>query len=300
MRRIGILSIGEMGHACARLFLARGARVLTVLDGRSERTRALAKDAGVEVVGSVRDLIGGVDVVLSLVPPGSAMDVAEQVARGLEATPGATVFFVDANPISPSLARKIGNRIDSAGGRFVDGAVIGAASGVGRETTLVLSGSQACEIAPLASYGVKIRVLGGEVGQASALKVFNAGLNKGLAALLIELLLGASKLGILKEVAERYNEGFQGIVTRMDGFLAALPQHARRRGEEMAELEATLLESGIQPVMITATRALLDGMASLAMEPIGSRHDGSEELLRWLLDKKFLSRDRQAHEDGDS
>ncbi len=60
IKSIGILSIGEMGHACAHLFRQNGARVLTVLEGRSERTRALARDAGVEVLGDLKALVGRV------------------------------------------------------------------------------------------------------------------------------------------------------------------------------------------------------------------------------------------------
>jgi len=71
LQSIGILSIGEMGHACARVLLRHGARVVTVVNGRSERTRALAKDAGVEVVDAMKTLLDSVDVVLSLVTPSS-------------------------------------------------------------------------------------------------------------------------------------------------------------------------------------------------------------------------------------
>src|SRR3972149_3055084 len=113
IKSIGILSIGEMGHACARLFRQNGARVLTVLEGRSERTRALARDAGGEVLGDLKALVGTADVVLSLVTPSSAMKVAQQAAGAMAGSEGAGLF-VDANPTSPMAAEEIAGLIASA------------------------------------------------------------------------------------------------------------------------------------------------------------------------------------------
>ena len=120
IRTIGILSIGEMGHACARLFLQNGARVMTVLAGRSERTQSLARDAEVKVVRDVHELLGSVDVLLSLVTPSSAMAVAKQVAEAMK-TQKTAAIFVDANPTSPMLAEEMAKLIASSGGRFIDG-----------------------------------------------------------------------------------------------------------------------------------------------------------------------------------
>lgn len=88
----------------------------------------------------------------------------------------------------------------------------------------------------------------------------------------------------------RYNEGFQGIVTKMDGFLTGLPQHARRRSEEMAELEATLRHVGIEPTVVAAVHELLSGIASLKLEPLQAAPDAYRCLLERLAQKEFLSR----------
>lgn len=287
IQRIGILSIGEMGAACARLFREKGARVVTVISGRSERTRALARNAGVEAVEHANALLDASDLILSLVTPSSAMTVCREVAEAMKGRTGSPIF-IDANPTSPMIAEKMAELITSSGGRFIDGAIIGSAAEVGRSTALYVSGPGADGLKHLEQYGLRVKVLGEKVGQASALKIFNAGLNKGMAALLTELLMGASKAGILDEVVDLYNGGFRDIVKRMDGFLTGMSQHARRRSEEMIELEDTLRHGGMEPVMTPAIRDLLSGIASVHLDPIEPAPNSYRVLLSRLAEKKFL------------
>ena len=47
---IGLLSPGDMGHAVGGVLHANGLTVLTALDDRSPRSRALAAKAGIELV----------------------------------------------------------------------------------------------------------------------------------------------------------------------------------------------------------------------------------------------------------
>lgn len=288
IQRIGILSIGEMGHACACVLLQHGARVVTVVNGRSERTQALARDAGVEVVDDAKALLDSVDIVLSLVTPSSARAVCRAVAEAMAGRREAPLF-IDANPTSPMAANEMAKLIAGVGGRFVDGAVIGSASLVGQSTALYLSGPDAAALREIETYGLRVKVVGGEVGQASALKIFYAGLNKGIAALLIELLLGARRAGVLDDVVELYNGGFRDLVKRADGTLASMALHARRRSEEMVELADALRHWGMEPVMTPAIRELLSRMGALGLEPIKLAPDAYRALLEALVDKAFLS-----------
>ena len=52
MKRVGILSIGEMGYHWARLLSGHGIEVLTYAKGRSEITQKRAANAGVRLVPS--------------------------------------------------------------------------------------------------------------------------------------------------------------------------------------------------------------------------------------------------------
>ena len=54
---VGIISPGDMGSAIGGKLAAGGARVVVALDARSERTKALAAEAGLEDVGSVERMV---------------------------------------------------------------------------------------------------------------------------------------------------------------------------------------------------------------------------------------------------
>ena len=47
LNTIGILSPGDMGHTVGDVLRQNGLRVITCLEGRSQRTRELAQKAGI-------------------------------------------------------------------------------------------------------------------------------------------------------------------------------------------------------------------------------------------------------------
>src|SRR6266568_5387306 len=73
---IAIIAPGAMGSAVARRLGEHGARVLTSLIGRSEATAQRAAAAGM-VAASDAD-IAGADIILSIVPPGEAVALAQR------------------------------------------------------------------------------------------------------------------------------------------------------------------------------------------------------------------------------
>src|SRR3569832_2025532 len=81
---IAILAPGAMGSAIAARLAEHGAEVLTSLDGRSEATCKRAAAAG--MVAADGTGIANADIILSIVPPGEALALAErlaaQIARG--------------------------------------------------------------------------------------------------------------------------------------------------------------------------------------------------------------------------
>ena len=105
--RVGLVHPGEMGAAIGRRLEAD---VMWCSEGRSDATRARA--------AGFRDVSWGelmtADVLLSIVPPHAALDVAR-------AAQGFAGVYVDANAISPMRAQEIA----ALHPRFVDGAIIG-------------------------------------------------------------------------------------------------------------------------------------------------------------------------------
>ena len=96
---VGIVGAGAMGSALGARLRDGGARVVVALDGRSDRSRRLATEAGLEDVGSLAALVRESAIVLSVVPPEAAVEVATAVAA--EAA-GAAPLVADLNAIAPS------------------------------------------------------------------------------------------------------------------------------------------------------------------------------------------------------
>ena len=73
---VGILSPGDMGNAVGRTLVEGGIRVITCLEGRSQRTKGLAEKAGIEAVPSYARLVTDADIVLSILVPAQAGNAA--------------------------------------------------------------------------------------------------------------------------------------------------------------------------------------------------------------------------------
>ena len=80
MATVGIVSPGAMGSAIGRVLADGGARVVATTAGRSERTERLAD--GLELLPALPDVVAASEIVLSVVPPGEALAVADGDLRG--------------------------------------------------------------------------------------------------------------------------------------------------------------------------------------------------------------------------
>lgn len=290
-RRVGILSIGEMGYHWARLLGDHGVEVLTYLTGRSEVTRKRAENAGVRSVPSLARLTLEADLIVSLVVPSAAKRVASKVAKALAKVGRKDFLYLDANAISPMTARDIELGLSQAQAIFIDGSIIGSAVKLNRGTVVYVSGPQAEQIKGLEQFGFSVRLLGPDTGQASAFKIVYAGLTKGLQGLFVELLIGARKFGLLDEILRRYDESFPGLPGKVGRGIAALPVHAGRRAEEMGELSRTFRHHGLKAVMVPASTKVLNSIAALnagTASETGTREGDLLETLELFFQRGLL------------
>jgi 3-hydroxyisobutyrate dehydrogenase-like beta-hydroxyacid dehydrogenase len=258
---VGLLYPGEMGASLSALLHARGVDVVTTVAGRSDATARRAAASGVTVLDSLRDVVQRSDVVISLVVPAAAEEVADDYCALADLAPEAAVY-VDANSIGPEKAASIARRVEAGGRSFVDAAINGLAKNVASSGTLYLSGARAPEIARLFDGAVRVKVLGDEPGRASAMKMLLGGLSKGLCALFTELALLADRQGMLEEMLEATARTYPGVAAVAERMLPTYPRHAGRRETEMNELEATALSAGLEPCVIAAVRRLHETLAA--------------------------------------
>ena len=102
---VGLQSPGDMGHSIGGVLHEHGLRVVTCLEGRSERSRTLAAKAGIEDGGSLEDIVREVDIFLSVLVPSSAREFAGKVAAAMQATGASPPTGRPSSP-RPSLQRR--------------------------------------------------------------------------------------------------------------------------------------------------------------------------------------------------
>lgn len=243
---VAILSPGEMGHAIGAVLVRRGARVITALDGRSERTVGLARRAGLEDVGSLEKVVAEADVVFSVLSSAAAPVLAGEVA-GLIPRRGRPLAFVECNALAPRTVREIAALVTDAGGQVVDVGIVGGPPTESRGPKFYASGPHLETFLAFRDYGLDVRPLGSEIGQASGLKMSYAALTKGLSALGTELLLAAERLDLLEPLLTELQSSQPVLLEWLERSVPGMPPKSRRWVSEMREIAATLESVGLSP-----------------------------------------------------
>jgi 3-hydroxyisobutyrate dehydrogenase-like beta-hydroxyacid dehydrogenase len=246
LQMVGLLSPGDMGHVVGRMLIDHGMPVLTCLEGRSGRTRALAQKAGIKEVASYGELVRDTTIILSIVVPAEAEKTARMIAQALIET-RERVVYVDCNAIAPATVRSIGEIIRGAGSRFVDAGIIGPPPRQKGTTRFYASGKDAGEFEALSEYGLEVRVIGSEIGQASGFKMTYAALTKGISALSTELLVAAWQMGFYDALVEEFQFSQAERYASMERGLPIIPTKARRWVGEMEEIAKTFGDLGLTP-----------------------------------------------------
>lgn len=237
---IALLHPGEMGAAVGRCLASRGHRVVWASANRSEASRKRADAAGLEDAGSLNRAVAAADVVLSVCPPSNAVETARAVAatdfRGI---------YIDANAISPAHTREAGCLIEQAGGRFVDGGIIGLPPTATRITRLYLCGADAAAVAALfAGSQTEAIVMDQPIGAASALKMCYAASSKGETALLGIIRSLARYEGVDDALMNEWRFSQPGVAERSDN-IARRAFKAWRWVGEMEEIAASFEDAGL-------------------------------------------------------
>jgi 3-hydroxyisobutyrate dehydrogenase-like beta-hydroxyacid dehydrogenase len=251
-----------MGSAIGARLRDGGVRVVVALDGRSERTRRLAEQVGVEDVGMLEALVRDAGVVLSVVPPGAAVDVAEAIAA---AAGDARPLVADLNATAPTTVRRIDAALAANGLETVDGSISGPPPHAPGTTRIYLSGQRAAEIAGLPLPGVELVVVGPEVGLGSAVKMCTASVYKGRVALLSQALRTAYAYGVVEHVLDDLVDTGLADRARTGGTIGKASTKAWRYVPEMEEISATQAAAGLTPELFLAVARVYGELAERAL-----------------------------------
>ncbi|MGA7869521.1 MAG: DUF1932 domain-containing protein [Candidatus Binatus sp.] len=235
---VAIVGAGEMGAAVGRRLREAGARVVTSLAGRSAESVARVRNAGLEVVDDDDSLVRDASFVLSIVPPGVAVEVAERL-RGPLGRAQAMPVCVECNAISPATCRRIRNLLGTT--TFIDAGIIGGPPVAGTQDPakgprFYASGPDARLLMRLADFGLDIAILDGPVGDASGLKLCYAGLTKGFTALCATMLGAAEREDLADALRAELARSQPGFLARLDRAVPAMRPKAYRWVAEMRQI----------------------------------------------------------------
>ena len=213
--------------------------------------QAAGEKVGVRLASSAQDAVAETAVVISAVTAASSLEAARAVGPHLSGNP----HYLDINSVSPGRKQET-EQLHGDKARYVDVAEIAPIHPARHRTPLLISGPHAEAVSPLlGELEMQLTVVGGETGQAAAIKMIRSVMIKGIEALTLECFLAARRAGVLDEVTVSLKNIYPGLDwPKMSEYnLDRMASHGERRAAEMEESAATLRELGLDPLMVEAT-----------------------------------------------
>jgi 3-hydroxyisobutyrate dehydrogenase-like beta-hydroxyacid dehydrogenase len=267
LETVGFLGFGEVAQTLAAGFEAAGVSIV------AHDVRPPSRPVGpasIRLLENSSQLAENTTLLFSCVWPGAAVEAAKSVAPYL----GAHHTFVDLNSISPLTTLAIRDAIEASGAAFIKGAIMAPVLENGFRVPILIGGRGAEALArQLREVGLNIEFLGEDCRQPAMVKILRSIMLKGIIALAFETYWGAEKFGVSKEVLGSAFEALskKPIAEIVTGWMETTLVHAERRSQEMVEVEQTLHEVGVEPLMTTATKEIFRRVASQAAEVGKSR-----------------------------
>ncbi|MGR3793339.1 NAD(P)-dependent oxidoreductase [Vannielia sp. SX4] len=192
---IGVIGVGMMGGGMAASLLRTG-HAVTVLAHRKRDTVDRLIAEGATEAGSAAELAASVDVVLTCLPDGPAVEAcAEEILSSL--SPGA--LWIDTTTSDPEVTHRVAAQLDAQGVAFADAPVTGspAQAEAGELASLVGCNEDAFErVKAVVSHYSRVVRRFGEVGTGHTAKLMNNLVTQGTMTLLAESYTAARRLGV--------------------------------------------------------------------------------------------------------
>ncbi|WP_116652288.1 NAD(P)-dependent oxidoreductase [Pelagibacterium sediminicola] len=243
--RIGFLGYGEAARAFHEGLARPGLSVCAhdiLLDADEGAMRAAMEERGATPV-SLSGL-ADMDWIISAVTADQSLLAVEPLLARLRR--GQTL--IDINSVSPGRKRETAQRIEAAGGHYLDMAVMAPVHPKKHATPVLIAGAPAAAMLPhLLDLGFSASIAGEAAGAATAIKMVRSLFVKGLEAITVEALLAARASGCFDEILASLSSSYPGL--GWPDFAAyqfeRTTRHGKRRAAEMEESAATLDALGL-------------------------------------------------------
>ena len=270
--RIGFIGFGEVAYHFSKGLKEDGIREILAYDKnakgikKGEIVRRRARRAGVELVPSLRQLVGKAEVIVSAVWGSTASKVAGRCAPFARAGQ----FYCDINNTAPSVKTQGAEMLNAKGVKYVDLALFVAPDRSKHRSFMLASGDGARPLKRImAPYGMNPEVVPGGAGKATTIKTLVNIYYKGIQALCLELALSAWKVGIDPQLlaplvvkpVESLPKEEEMAFWIIRGIL-----HAERKAAELESIIKAVKEWGINPIMLGATRKRLKTVSDYGLK----------------------------------
>ena len=266
--KLGFIGFGEVGYEISSGLVEQGLTEIYAYDAmqnNAEKGKFVKERAGrahVTLLDSNSAVVDACDITIAVVPGAFALDAAQSVLDVMK--PGK--FFVDASTSLPSTKKAEDEIISAKGGSFIDGALMASLSQAHYKVPVLVSGSN-CQpfIDALTPYGMNIKEISKNAGDAIAVKFVRSIYMKGIAALGAEMLEAANVLGVDKLVIDSIGGTLDGKSFDFNNnyLVVASAWHGARQAHEMEDVTKMLEDIGVAPTMTKATTARLEWFRDL-------------------------------------
>lgn len=267
--RLGLVGYGEIGSTLGAGLRKAGFEQIACYDKYafdgpySDIIQGRARDAGVTLVRSNKDLADTSDLIFSVTPGSSSLASADAFAPVL--TERHT--FLDFASATPKIKKGVAAKLASSGALLGDGSIEGTPLH-GYSMRMLSSGPAGERVRDwLVPWGMQIEFTGEVLGTASGIKILRSVLIKGIEALTDEMLLAARQYGIDEIVLASASK----TLARpwMDTVHSLTPSgviHAKRRAEELEMSADAVHDAGVEPIMARAIAERLRWKESLGLK----------------------------------
>lgn len=254
MKTITLMSPGEMGSPIAQQIIQSGIKVISPLKNRSIQTRDRAKKFGIEDSDTLNDSINESELIISILVPDAAEELARNVAEASNDL-DKEIFFADLNAISPETVINMKNILSKSKVKFIDGGIIGSPPKGDIIPRIYVSGENSNYFNTLDGLGMKVIDMAGEIGAASAMKMAYASITKGYSSLLIAAVTLSIRTNnfdaLMKELEFSQPNVFNDLKN-----IKSIPSKAHRWVGEMEEISKTYIENNITGDFHSGSRSI--------------------------------------------
>ncbi|MZR31358.1 DUF1932 domain-containing protein [Sneathiella litorea] len=292
--QIALIGFGEAAMAFVKGWRESGELSLRAFDIKTQDAEAAVISAkrkdyasfNVEGKECLQEALKGASIVFSLVTADQAHAAASAAAPYIEEG----CLFLDCNSCAPGTKKRSAKYIEEAGGRYVDVAVMSPVYPKLHKTPFLISGSHTQGAkAMLNKLQMDVRIIDGDVGSASSVKMIRSIMMKGLEALFAECVLAGREADVDEEVLDSLDATYPGFnfKHRAAYSFERMMMHGKRRSEEMKEVVLTIEDLGLPNEMAQATVQWQSRVGSLGISAGKENYKcRADALLRRLKNKR--------------